>query len=704
VGVLAPTYDLRLVAGSLAIASFASYVALDLAKRVRGPDPRAARHWWLGGSFAMGLGIWCMHFVGMLAFSLPVTLGYTAGYTLASLCAGIAVSAVALFHASRETLGARQLAGGALAMGAGICAMHYTGMAALDMAPGIEWDPALVAASALIAVAASAAALRIFFWMRRVDPERMFVRQCAAALVMGVAICGMHYTGMAAAAFRQGSVCLSAGALGGSALSTFVVVSSLALLAVTLITSQVDARAQARTSGLNTQLRVANEQLQRQALLDPLTGLPNRLLFERRLHEALQPAGTGHEGATLPLAILFVDLDGFKPINDMLGHAVGDDVLRIIARRLSGAVRGGDTIARVGGDEFVMLLQGDAGAVDATQAARRLIEVVSRPFEGGGRRLRLSCSVGIALHPAHGPPERLLAHADAAMYACKRTGGNGLAFYEPQMDPGREQDLGLHVDLRDAVDHGQLQLHYQPKVCGSTGATLGVEALLRWRHPVRGMIAPLVFIPLAERYGLIDRIGHWVADEACRQVAAWAAEGVRMHVAINLSAQQLNDRELVDRVGAALARHGVAPEQLLCEITESVAMGDVGATQKAFEGLAAAGVMLSIDDFGTGYSSLAYLRRLPARQLKIDRSFVSDLEASVDARAIVSAVIHLAHDLGLRVVAEGVETEGQRAVLVGHGCDELQGYLFARPMPAGDVLPWIRARDARRLEAIPVAH
>jgi len=694
---LPASYDLRLVAGSLAIASFASYVALDLAKRVRGPDPRVARRWWLGGSVAMGLGIWCMHFVGMLAFSLPITLGYTAGYTLASLGAGIAVSAVALYHASRETLGTRQLVGGALSMGAGICAMHYTGMAALDMAPGIDWDPRLVVASAVIAVAASAAALLIFFWMRRVDPERMFARQAAAALVMGLAVCGMHYTGMEAAGFAEGSICQSAGALGGGTLSTFIVVSSLALLAITLITSQVDARAQARTSGLNAQLRVANEQLQRHAFVDPLTGLPNRLMFEQRLHEALHAAGPGGEGATPPVAILFIDLDGFKPINDMLGHAVGDDVLRIVARRLAQAVRGSDTIARVGGDEFVMLLQGDAGAVDAAQAARRLIEVVSRPFEGGGRRLRLSCSVGIALHPEHGPPDRLLAHADAAMYASKRTGGNGWAFYEPQMDPGREENLGLHIDLRDAVEQGQLQLHYQPKVCGSSGATLGVEALVRWRHPVRGMIGPLVFIPLAERYGLVDRIGHWVVDEACRQIASWAREGVRMCVAINLSAQQLRDEELVARTCEALARHGVQPEQLLCEITESVAMGDVDATQQAFDGLAAAGVMLSIDDFGTGYSSLAYLRRLPARQLKIDRSFVSDLETSVDARAIVSAVIHLAHDLGLRVVAEGVETEGQRGVLVGHGCDELQGYLFAKPMPAQDVLPWMRVRDAQRM-------
>jgi diguanylate cyclase (GGDEF)-like protein len=583
--------------------------------------------------------------------------------------------------------------------------MHYTGMAALAMDPAIAWNAWLVATSALIAIGASAVALLIFFWLRRVPPGRVTACQAAAALVMGIAICGMHYTGMAAASFPAGSVCLSAGALGGSTLSTFVVVFSIALLAFTLFTSHVDARAQARTSGLNAQLRVANEQLQQHAFVDPLTGLPNRLLFEQRLHEALAAPAPGRGGAAPQLAILFIDLDGFKPINDLLGHTVGDEVLRIVARRLAQAVRGSDTIARVGGDEFVMLLRGEGGRVDATHAARRLIDLVLRPFEGGGRRLQLSCSIGIALHPEHGPADRLLAHADAAMYACKRSGGNGWAFYEPQMDPSREAGLGLHIDLRDAIEHGQLQLHYQPKVCGRTGRTLGVEALLRWRHPARGMVSPLVFIPLAERYGLVNRLGHWVVEETCRQIERWAGQGMRMHVAINLSAQQLRDDELVDRVRAALARHGVLPEQLLCEITESVAMGDFDATQQAFDGLAAAGVMLSIDDFGTGYSSLAYLRRLPARQLKIDRSFVSDLETSVDARAIVSAVIQLAHALGLRVVAEGVETEGQRDVLVGLACDELQGYLFAKPMAADEVLPWIRARDAQvQAQAQAVGH
>jgi EAL domain-containing protein (putative c-di-GMP-specific phosphodiesterase class I) len=278
------------------------------------------------------------------------------------------------------------------------------------------------------------------------------------------------------------------------------------------------------------------------------------------------------------------------------------------------------------------------------------------------------------------------------MYEAKRAGGNTWAHFESRMEDAQPVALGLQHDLRAAIERHELELHYQPKVDGRSGLTHGVEALLRWHHPVHGMVPPMSFIPVAERYGLIGKLGNWVIDEACRQIEHWSAHGLRMNVAINLSVHQLREPDLVERIEQALRRHGVDASQLLCEITESIAMSDVKATQAAFTGLARIGVLLSIDDFGTGYSSLSYLRRLPARQLKIDRSFVSDLETSSDARAIVSAVVHLAHDLGLGVVAEGVETTGQRDVLTGLECDELQGYLFAKPMRAAQVLDWVRER------------
>ena len=672
------------VALSYLIASFASYVALDLAKRVRTPDRLVALGWWLGGSVAMGTGIWSMHFVGMLAVTLPFAVGYGYVVTALSWVAAVAVSAIALYVASRSQLTLARLAGGALAMGAGICAMHYTGMAALDMAPGIHWNAWLVAASAGIAVAASAVALLIFFWLRNRARNAARWWQLAAALVMGAAICGMHYTGMAAAAFPEGSVCLSAGQLGGDSLGLLVSVASIALLTLTMFTSSIDARMQSKAAELAASLQTANTELQQLAFRDALTGLPNRLLFDDRVGVAVERCT--RDGTTL--AVLFVDLDGFKPVNDSFGHSVGDGVLCEMAQRLAKQARSTDTVARVGGDEFVLLLEGGADTTATVQIAQRIIDAMTLPVAAGEHEVRLSCSVGIAMYPSDGPREQLMVHADAAMYAAKRAGGASYAFFEPHMNAGVREQIELQRDLRQAIAGGELVLHYQPKISTGVSAMTGVEALVRWQHPLRGMLSPGLFIPVAERFGLINALGNWVIEEACRQVREWLDQGLRICVAINLSVYQLRQDDLVQRVEQALQQHRLDPALLTFEITESVTMEDAADTLLVFQRLGSLGVKLSIDDFGTGYSSLSYLRRLQVGQLKIDQSFVQDLESSADARAIVEAVVRLAHALGLSVVAEGVETGAQRDVLTALRCNELQGYLFAKPMPAKMMAEW----------------
>jgi diguanylate cyclase (GGDEF)-like protein len=698
---LTPSYDLRVVAASFFIASFASYVALDLTSRVRTSDRRLARRWWASGSIAMGTGIWSMHFIGMLAFSLPITLGYTAAMTAISWFAGVAVSAVALGAVMRQDMDWRHLAGGAVAMGVGICTMHYSGMAALDMTPGIVWNWPLVGASVMIAVSASAVALNVFKWFR--GGKRSRVWQLVAALVLGAAICGMHYTGMGAAEFPSGAVCRSADGLNGERLGMLVTVSSLMLLTMTLYASTVDARMEGRTVRLaaslktaNDELQAANEALKQRALTDPLTSLPNRVLFEDRLAQACKrrdraaAAASKAAGAReVPrFAVLFVDLDGFKPVNDVLGHAAGDQVLQEAARRLRVTGRDNDTVARIGGDEFLLLAEGLGGVADATALADRLVKRLARAFEVDGRRVHVSASIGVVVYPDNGQREQLVTRADAAMYAAKRAGGNTRAVFEPRMDEAGAERLNLHSELRMAIERGQLKLHYQPKIDSTTGQIRGVEALLRWTHPERGSVSPVVFIPIAERFGLINEIGNWVIDEVCRQLHEWADEGMRTRVAINLSVHQLRQDDLVDRIEAALKRHALDPSQLLCEVTESVAMGDPDTLQRVFDGLARIGVFISIDDFGTGYSCLINLRQLPAAQLKIDRSFINDIETSKDALAIVSAVVNLAHALGLKVVAEGVETAGQRDILIGMNCDEMQGFYFARPMAAESLHDW----------------
>ena len=700
---LSAHHDVWAVVASVLIATLAAYVALDLARRVRQPDGRVHVLWWLAGSITMGTGIWSMHFVGMLGFSLPIDLGFTAGMTFASWIAAILASGIALWVASKADYGWRRLVLASAAMGVGICGMHYIGMAALDMAPGIEWHLPTVMLSAAIAVGASAASLLIFKHLGDAAREHRVQLQILAAFVMGLAICGMHYTGMAAAAFPAGSVCLSAGELQGTGLTTVIGVTTSLLLLGTLFTSTVEARLQTVAQRLarsltetNAELTRANHELQQRAFTDALTGLPNRVLFEDRLHHALLRMERANQLKVVErIAVLFVDLDGFKPINDTFGHTAGDHILRSAADRLARLAGPSDTVARIGGDEFLMLLEGVRDQADCALAANGVLRALNEPFSIMGRQLQIACSVGIVLHPDQGSPEKLVSNADAAMYAAKRAGGGNYAMFESSMGANAAAQLELQSDLRRALELGQFELHYQPKIDGRSKRMSGVEALVRWNHPQRGMIAPLDFIGLAERFGLIVRLGEWVIDEACRQIAVWRAQGLTMPVAVNLSVMQLREADFVDRVERALLRHGVPASLLLCEITESLAMEDFKSTQRTFEGLARIGVFLSIDDFGTGYSSLSHLRQLPARQVKIDRSFVQDLEGQGDARAVVDAVIRLAHALGLAVVAEGVETQAQRDILMQMDCDELQGFLYARPMTAAALLDWSSAQVGR---------
>lgn len=699
---LATRHDWVLVAASLLVAMFASFVTLDLARRVRDASEGQRRWWWAGGSLTMGTGIWAMHFVGMLGFDVGMSLGYRGGPTLVSWIAAVGAAAVALGIAQRDQLTTGALVGGSASMAMGICAMHYLGMAALDLAPGIVWYLPMVAASVAIAWLASAAALAIFF---RLHGQRGSIRlrlQALSAVVMGCAIGGMHYTAMAAAQLPAGAVCLSADALSGQPLAVIVIAATLLMLAGALVLSINDAMARAREAHLadslhrvNVDLREANEALQRRAFEDALTGLPNRALFNDRLHHAAariaRRGSVGGNGAPVEhVAVLFIDLDGFKPINDSFGHEHGDEVLREVGNRLSMTVRDSDTLARLGGDEFVAMIEARDAEAAAISLAQRILDAMRRPFRMGSQEVSLSCSIGIAVYPDHSDAgHRLLACADAAMYAAKRSGGGTWVVYEASMAGDAAEQVILQQALRQAIERGELMLYYQPKIDARSGRVHGLEALLRWRHPERGIVSPAVFVPLAERFGFISAIGNWVIDEACAQLARWHEQGLRCRVAINLSPYQLRNADLPVRIRDALDRNNLHPSQLVCEITETAMMENLHGERGVLDHIAALGVRLSIDDFGTGYSSLAHLRNIPARQIKIDRSFVTDLTANDGAQAVLDAVVRLAHALRMEVVAEGVETDEQRTTLVRLGCDILQGYMISRPMPADAVPQWL---------------
>lgn len=685
------SYSPSLVVISLLVAILASYTALDLAGRIATAKGRAVFYWMSGGAVAMGVGVWSMHFIGMLALRLPFALGFDVGITALSLLIAVLSCGFALWLVNQSRLPAWQLTLGALVMGAGISSMHYTGMAAMRMTPGIDYDPTLFSASLLIAVVASGAALWIAFHLRRNTPYVRLMRG-GAAVIMGLAIVGMHYTGMAAAQFADESYCGAAvSGLSGKGLDNLVVVTSLAVLVIALLTSVLDARLEARTSVLADSLSLANQELTHLALHDPLTGLPNRTLLADRIQQAMQ--AVNEKGGCF--ALMFIDLDGFKPVNDAFGHHMGDQLLYEVGLRLREDLRSQDTLARIGGDEFVLLVR-LSQPDDALRLAERQVGLVNRAFQVAEHELKISASVGIAIYPGNGSnPQELLMNADAAMYHAKGMGKNGYSFFDVSMNTNARKQLQLLQDLRNAVEQQQFRLYYQPKFDAVTGIPVGAEALLRWEHPQQGLLLPATFIELAEKTGLIIPIGEWVLNEACRQMRLWYVLGYEdWRIAVNLSALQFCHAGLVNSVATALERHQLPANSLTLEITETTAMSDADASMTVLQQLSDMGVDLSIDDFGTGYSSLMYLKRLPANELKIDRGFVRDLEHDGDDAAIVSAIVALGQALGLRIVAEGVETDVQQTFLTRLGCNSLQGYLLGHPLPAERFMADIQRAEA----------
>jgi diguanylate cyclase len=441
----------------------------------------------------------------------------------------------------------------------------------------------------------------------------------------------------------------------------------------------------ARTQGLEA----ANKQLRHLATHDALTGLPNRVLMDDRLSQAIVQAE--RHGETF--AIVLLDLDRFKLVNDSLGHRAGDELLKEVAMRLKSVVRTIDTVARLGGDEFVLIVSPGGEQDSAQHVAQRIIDAMRVPVRVAGVEVHTSPSIGIALYPQDGTSiEVLLAHADAAMYCAKQRGRNNFQCFTPDMTTATQEKVRLETDLHVALEHNQFVLHYQPKVNTKTGIVHGAEALLRWRHPVRGEIQPGEFIHIAEECGLIGAIGTWVMNEACRQARAWQLDGLpSMRIAVNLSPSQFRQGDIVAMIRSALDRAGLEPRFLEVELTESAVMTDPEESVAILERLSEMGVLVSVDDFGTGYSSMSYLRRFPIDKLKIDRGFISQVTSRPEEASIVRAIISLAHSLKLKVVAEGVESTEQLDFLKTLGCDQYQGYHFSRALPSSQFEELIRS-------------
>ena len=694
---LTGSYHPGLVLLSVAVAMMASYTALNLTGRVTETEGRTSLLWLSGGAVAMGSGIWAMHFIGMLAFSLPIRMSYAIDTTLLSLLVAIGVSAFALRIVTRPTVRTLHFLVGGVLMGIGICGMHYMGMHAMRMDPAIHYDTAGLLASIAIAVVASIAALWLAFTLRTGHNLVAHAKKAGAAAIMGLAVIAMHYTGMEAARFDAASICMVKGGVDGNWLAALVGLASLSLLSITLLLSVVDSRLASRTAGLVNSLSNANRKLHHMALHDSLTRLPNRSLLEDRICQAIASSERSGKG----FAVMFLDLDRFKTINDSLGHHYGDKLLQGVADRLSQALRAEDTVARLGGDEFVVLLVDVPTPTVAANVAQKLLDRLALPIAVEGQEQIVSVSIGISLYPEDGTQLRdLMSNADSAMYHAKKMGRANFQFFTPQMNAAAGARLALEKDLRRALDQGEFELHYQPKVDVASGAVHAMEALVRWRSPERGLVPPNEFIPVAEDIGLIIPLGAWVLREACRQNCAWQRAGLPpLRVAVNLSAYQFAQSNLPDFVAGVLAETGMAANCLELEVTESVVMHNPAEAALILERLHAQGIHISVDDFGTGYSSLSYLKQFRLDTLKIDRSFVRHISSDADDAAIVRSVIALAHSLRLRVIAEGVETDEQLAYLRHLGCDQYQGYLSSKPLPAAEFEAMMRAAQAPESKA-----
>lgn len=782
------THDISLVVLSFVIAFMAALTALDIARRVNFSEGWQRKLWLLSGSAAMGIGIWSMHFIGMLAFQLPLPITYDVTIVILSIIVAIVASLNGLYFICQPNVSTKKLIIGGTFMGLGISGMHYIGMAAMK-GFHIHYQPFLFILSILIAIGASTIALMLAFQFRENQTGIGNKAKMISGIIMGVAITGMHYTGMAASTFTADDQGIGEAALiDTNALVISVAISAVVILGFVLITSFVlDQRlseeiafkgailesvldcviiidqdgtimecnpAVIRTFGFSrndligknmertlflhtsdtiarllilndgqvrmderieisgvrrngeefpveititkikkegasaftvyardiTEHKKTEETIRELAYQDPLTGLPNRRFFNEQLSATLKDA----EKQLEKVAIIFLDLDHFKVINDSMGHTFGDLLLCNVAERLQKCLQNDNVVSRNGGDEFTVILK-NVTETEAEYAAKTIIHSLTRPFYLEEHEVFITTSIGLSMYPRDGADqETLIKNADTAMYEAKEHGRNGFAFFQPGNDLKNSQRLQVENELRMALERNEFVVYYQPRIDIETRKIIGVEALVRWNHPERGLIQPNDFIPQAEESGLIVPIGNWVLQTAVRQGKKWCEQLVPIKMSVNLSPLQFKQPDIIKWVSETLKDENFEPSLLNLEITESMAM-NVEYSNKVLEGLKEIGVKISMDDFGTGYSSLGSLRKMPIDYLKIDRSFIHNIDNSPEDVAIVKAIISMAQSLQLQVIAEGVEKEEQLLLLQRLQCDEMQGYLVSPAIPAKDM-------------------
>jgi len=702
--VLNCTHDPFLVLLAYLVACVGCFATLDMAERVAHAENSASKtRWRWVGSGCLAGGIWAMHFVAMLAFQTPIDLHYQLPVTVFSLTIALLAAWLAMHTLSLPDLSLQRCIKASIGIGLGIATMHYVGMTAMHSNAEVYYHPGLFALSIAIAIGAALAALLLAWYLRDGTGMLHQLFKYSASLLLGAGILSMHLTAMAAfnMVLPSDSLPTQSGENSHMQLALTVTVMALLIIGSSISAALADKKLQhkdhdlQRVNSLLSQLDQARMSLQQVAHYDPLTNLINRRGFNQIFAEKLMEKT--NEGGML--AVMFLDIDHFKRINDSLGHDAGDDLLKVLAQHIKSSIRSHeDVVARFGGDEFCLLINLH-DREEARHMAQRIMLKMKEPIELAGRRMVMTTSIGISLFPEDGKTcEELLKNADLALYQSKGSGRNGLNFFSANLKARAILELQLEEELRHALreDTG-LMLYYQPIYDLKTGQVSKLEALIRWQHPVHGLLVPDRFIAIAEANGLIAELDNWVLRKACEDLGELSRKGCEdLKIAVNCSPLNLAREELADEIEYALRVAGVAPNRLELEVTENALMGNIANTLVLLRQIRALGVSLSIDDFGTGYSSLAYLKRLPLNTLKIDRSFIQDIPKATQDMEIVQAIIVMAHTLHLQVVTEGVETFEQYQFLENHGCDFVQGYLLSRPVPLAELHPVLNEINQRK--------
>ncbi|MBS64322.1 EAL domain-containing protein [Salinisphaera sp.] len=674
------TYNSPLIALAVLICSVTCYAAMDMLGRVRRSRTRAKSSWLLAGACVLATGIWATHFVSMMALELPFVLGHEIDLTLASWLAGLVATLIVFYVSSRSALSAWAILAAAIPVATSTCALFYLGNLSLQLTPAIVYLPLPTATTALAFYLVVAASMWIAHRLTTVDRPMSPAATALVSVCIGAGLALCHHFAVLSLVISDRATSTASVSVDPFWLSLLVSSCTLFIISLGVFAALLDRQLDKQTADLVESLRSANAQLRYRSRYDALTELPNRTTVYERIRAATAEVKPG-EGC----ALLYIDLDGFKLINDSLGHGLGDRLLQRTSAVLRELADEQHTLGRIGGDEFLLLMEHatDADLVEAF--AEHAIAELARIREHGAT---LSASIGIALYPNDASDAAtLVTAADLAMYTAKRAGKNRVQRYLPSMGIKQADAFQIQDELRAGIDNDELVVYYQPKYRARDGGLAGAEALVRWQHPRRGLVSPGLFIEVAERSGLINDLELNVIDQVCRHIRDWRAAGLRVPaVSINLSVARLLDDRLIAQIAGALARHSLTADSLILEITETLAMEEFETATRVLGQLSELGIRIALDDFGTGYSSLSYLQKLPIHQLKVDRSFTANLdEGAASAHSeIVKLIIDLSHVLGITVVAEGVETAAQQRYLTQAGCDELQGYLLDKPMPASD--------------------